>query len=718
MDLYCMRTWLSLVLFLFNSQLLAQTTLNGQIKVSSIFQTNNPRTRQFTYRLPASPVACNRPLLIALHGDGGSGSGMMAYTGFNLLADSLNFIAVYPSAQNTLWGVQWNKYADATAGYAGIPDPNAADDVQFISDLIDYFYASYGIDRSKVYVTGHSGGGFMAYHLAIANTTKNKIAAIAPVAASLWGENAFLNTQFNTSAYVQTAVLHLHSPSDAVVAFPTLNSWTWPLASFSNRNCNNAAYATTAITATIDKHTFCGPGHKVILMGLKKASLGHGWPTLANADYNGSLEIMKFFEDFSKGSYPPPSSSFTLTSTNLGNYTSNQVIKAQDSIYTSAPPNININASNSERLSLQAGKSISLNPGIEIQQGAVFTAKIEACKYANPTMKVQQGKLYDADNQEFILRGVNYSVMDDWGFPAVDLISEIEKSGSNAVRLQWYKTYHTPSRPAYTDSDLDALLLKCKTNKMVPILELHDLTCVADANLLNSQLIPWWTNPSRVNILNKHKKYLIINLANELGQYRWQSYSATALNNWKNAYKTAISAIRAAGLEMPIMIDAPDCGTDLKAITDAGQEIINHDPLQNIIFSVHAYWANYNGTADLTTAVNANLPLVFGEIANKQDDYLNGSTSFCHYNLDGTSDPPNNPTNGFQYQNLLNTLKTQNIGWLAWAWVRDGCTYRNMTENNTSMPYGQFNSLSVFGNDIVNNVNYGLKNAAIRTAAF
>jgi poly(3-hydroxybutyrate) depolymerase len=374
-----------------------------------------------------------------------------------------------------------------------------------------------------------------------------------------------------------------------------------------------------------------------------------------------------------------------------------------------------INNANSNNYSLKAGNSIEINPGVTVSNGSIFKAEIGGCTNLPQTLFIQGRNLYDTQSQPVTLRGVNYSVMDDWGFPASDLISEIDKSGANTVRLEWYKTY--AARPAYNATDLDNLLIKCKTYRIIPILELHDLTCAEDVNRINTELISWWTDPAIVTVLNKHKKYLIINLANEVGRYRWLGYSAAGLNNWKDSYKTAITSIRNAGLNMPIMIDGPDCGTDVRAIVDGGQEIITHDPIHNVIFSVHSYWAGYNGFADLTNAINANLPLVFGEVANKQDEYVNGANSFCHYNIDGTTTPPNNPTNGFQYQTLLNTLKTNNIGWLAWAWTRDGCPTRNMTSNSPTAPYGGFNTLTTYGNDIVNNLNYGLLPTAIKAGA-
>jgi len=58
----------------------------------------------------------------------------------------------------------------------------STDDVAFISALIDTLVARYPIDPARVFVTGHSNGAHMAYHLA--HSLWNKVAAIAPVEGS------------------------------------------------------------------------------------------------------------------------------------------------------------------------------------------------------------------------------------------------------------------------------------------------------------------------------------------------------------------------------------------------------------------------------------------------------------------------------------------------------------------------------------------------------
>lgn len=318
--------------------------------------------------------------------------------------------------------------------------------------------------------------------------------------------------------------------------------------------------------------------------------------------------------------------------------------------------------------------------------------------------------LYDSSGEKIILRGINLPLLDDWDFPQSDKLAELEKTGANAVRIQWYKDYGQPSRPAYSIEDLDRFLTRCKVSQIIPIIGLWDLTCGSDTTLLNTQLIPWWTSAPVLAVLTKHQPYLIINVANELGLYRGADNSVSALDTYKTAYKTAITTIRQY-LHVPITIDAPDCGTSIEVFTNIGQELIDYDPDHNLLLSGHAYWAAYDGLPYLDAAINANLPIVFGEIANKQDEDINGETQYCYYDLDGTNEN-HAPQNSFTYQAFLQTLKEKEIGWLAWCWRKDGCSSRQMSQD------GNFSGLTPYGNDIVNNPDYGLKATALRSSAF
>lgn len=368
----------------------------------------------------------------------------------------------------------------------------------------------------------------------------------------------------------------------------------------------------------------------------------------------------------------------------------------------------------------------------------------------NSVFYVHGRYLYDNNHEKVILRGINLMLADDWDFPGSDKLGELEKTGANAVRIQWYKQYPPPQdpnlkRPDYDIYDLDDFLEKCRVKSLIPILELHDWTRQDYTQSVNMELISWWTRPDVVAVLRRHERYLIINLANELGRYRFVAPAdrPAALNNFKNNYKTAITSIRNQGLRMPIMIDAPDVGQSINAFTsntsnkallsigkalitrlrdlallreptfarlempsNIGQELIAHDPRHNLLLSVHSYWAGYDGRPEIDAAVQTNLPIVFGEIANKQEGFSNP----CYYDLDGPGqNHPENP--GFRYQDLLKDyLKPKEIGWLGWGWDKDSCAARRMTPDGN---YSVRADLTPYGDDIVFNPDYGLKPASL-----
>lgn len=340
--------------------------------------------------------------------------------------------------------------------------------------------------------------------------------------------------------------------------------------------------------------------------------------------------------------------------------------------------------------------------------------------------------IVDTKGNKVVLRGVNLPLLDDFDFPGGDKLADLETSGANCVRVQWYVSYPNP-RPHFGLADLDDFLGRCKQLRILPILGLWDLTCNGDVDLVNTKLVLWWTDPAVVAVLNAHEDYLIVNLANELGVFHWSDDATRALTAFRDAYINAVASVRAAGLKVPVMIDAPDCGTSLDAFTirldpmaSVGQQLIDADPLHNIVFSAHAYWAGEDRAAAAHDMVAANFPLVMGEIANKQAECVEDATGGlcpddgcppgtchtdeCHYGLDGTGVNAPAPS-GFQYQTFLTKLLELNVGWLAWSWHPDGCPARNIAEYDAA---GAFTGLTPYGDDIVNNPTYGLKATAVR----
>jgi polyhydroxybutyrate depolymerase len=125
-------------------------------------------TRSFIVHVPAHRSPGPLPLVIAMHGGGGTAQYMQRETKFDQLADREGFAVVYPQGLNRHWH-------DSDRPN----DSVEVDDVAFIRALIDRLIADYNVDANRVFATGISNGGIMSYRLAC--DLADKVAAIAPV---------------------------------------------------------------------------------------------------------------------------------------------------------------------------------------------------------------------------------------------------------------------------------------------------------------------------------------------------------------------------------------------------------------------------------------------------------------------------------------------------------------------------------------------------------
>ncbi|MGQ0549026.1 MAG: alpha/beta hydrolase family esterase, partial [Armatimonadota bacterium] len=116
------------------------------------------------------------PLVIALHGGGGTGTAMERLTvgGLNRLAARDGFVVAYPDGLERHWN-----------DGRGIDEYRAhrenIDDVGYVAALIDHLAQTHGIDRSRVYAAGISNGGLFSQRLA--RELAPRIAAIGVVVA-------------------------------------------------------------------------------------------------------------------------------------------------------------------------------------------------------------------------------------------------------------------------------------------------------------------------------------------------------------------------------------------------------------------------------------------------------------------------------------------------------------------------------------------------------
>lgn len=146
--------------------------VQGQLINDSLLIEGNQRT--FHFLTPARPKAS---LLFVLHGSGGDGVGIRRGAGkLEEIAPKENILLVYPDGYKHFWN-ECRKTANSEANLKNIND-NA-----FFEEMIRYFEKKYQINPKQIFVVGTSGGGHMAYKLAL--TAPERFRAISAIVANL-----------------------------------------------------------------------------------------------------------------------------------------------------------------------------------------------------------------------------------------------------------------------------------------------------------------------------------------------------------------------------------------------------------------------------------------------------------------------------------------------------------------------------------------------------
>ena len=148
------------------------------------------------------------PLIILLHGYGSNGPRQDSYLGFSRVADRYGFLLVAPTGTQEEGGRNstfWNA-SDACCNFLD----SEVDDNAYITGIIQRMKEEYAVDDSRVYLVGHSNGGFMSYQLAYRNSAT--IAAIV----SLAGASHFESREAPEST---VNVLQIHGTNDTTIEY-------------------------------------------------------------------------------------------------------------------------------------------------------------------------------------------------------------------------------------------------------------------------------------------------------------------------------------------------------------------------------------------------------------------------------------------------------------------------------------------------------------------
>jgi polyhydroxybutyrate depolymerase len=164
--------------------------------------------RQVTARLP-SGYAGKTPLsvVIGIHGWGSDSDSLARWLALEAEADVRGTLLLYPLGTMGADGKRFWNATDACCdfGHTGV------DDVAFFRAVIDAADNTWLVDRSRVYVMGHSNGGFMSHRLACA--LSDRIAAIVSIEGAVYADAS----ECRPASTV--AIVELHGTSDASVHY-------------------------------------------------------------------------------------------------------------------------------------------------------------------------------------------------------------------------------------------------------------------------------------------------------------------------------------------------------------------------------------------------------------------------------------------------------------------------------------------------------------------
>ncbi len=225
-------------------------------------------TREYILYIPDSynnSIAV--PLLFNFHGNGGSASNFMAEADMRTLAETENFILVFPQGSCLNGTSHWNPCP------LGADNKSTADDVGFVAALINTISAQYKVDLDRVYASGYSNGGMMAYGLA--NYKSELFAAVASVSG------AMLECIGPTNHPMP--VVHLHGTSDGVIPYngnnffssvqSTLQHWI----GFNNTSTNPTVNSDNTGGKTVEHYVYDQGKNSVSVEHYKYIGGDHTW---------------------------------------------------------------------------------------------------------------------------------------------------------------------------------------------------------------------------------------------------------------------------------------------------------------------------------------------------------------------------------------------------------------------------------------------------------
>ncbi|HLK16638.1 MAG TPA: PHB depolymerase family esterase [Fimbriimonadaceae bacterium] len=147
------------------------------------------------------------PVVMLLHGWTGSAKTVQVHTGMAAEADKDGFVLVAPDGLGKPQG--WN------CGFLNIGG-EGADDVKFLTDVLDEVGKKVKVDPKRIFVAGHSNGAMMSYVLG--SKLSARIAAIGVVAGTIGFDQGPQQARVDAPAHPISALI-IHGLLDPTVPY-------------------------------------------------------------------------------------------------------------------------------------------------------------------------------------------------------------------------------------------------------------------------------------------------------------------------------------------------------------------------------------------------------------------------------------------------------------------------------------------------------------------
>lgn len=229
--------------------------------------------RAYRVHLPVTFVNTKRyPVVLALAGKGEHAKGFQLTRGL----DTLPAIIVYP--EPTL-GI------DGTTAWQGAPYSSRADDVTFISSVLDKVEGQLCIQKPHIYTVGWSNGGGLAWLLSC--RLGDRIAAFAMIAG------AFYYPEHDCQAKQPTSILTIHGDLDPMVPYygssprhlPSIETW---IATRAKNNGCKPLPVTTYPDVFTQVETWQQCDNATTVQNVRLLGGGHAWPTMLHTNASGT----------------------------------------------------------------------------------------------------------------------------------------------------------------------------------------------------------------------------------------------------------------------------------------------------------------------------------------------------------------------------------------------------------------------------------------------